>query len=1264
MALAPGSLVPATAELEQARTAVLHACAQLQSAAPDDRSQGTRTLLAFAQSPAAVDQCSYILAHAADSSVQFHVLGALLAQLPSLLVVDASRQVDALPRLRDWLLQAAVVRVRAARDAPGAPGAPGMWPAHLRTRYLRAIVLLSKRAGGLHAHGDAAPILSLGTHIQSLLAYGVEEPMCAELGFQLTGVVADEVGRLGDTDAGDAAPRSSAGLSALEHLWCHALVQVHTLPALLPCALSTLCVVVEHVQQRPSDSALGALLASAVHAAGALLAWQYIATPPLLQSIDAAAWPPVRLLAHLREHLSAAMDAAPTPNAPHAVPRSLDGALLTPDLARLVAAAARAADVCDGALSLRTANAAPALLCRIAAFRPDAPPAGAWVAQRAAVLDELVAVAAAVCARMEQEGRVGFDDVHVLRQCAGCLQTLLAPGSVDALLQTAGSLETVVQVYARITDAAFHIAFVLLPRDALLADDPALATAADALVDDVLATWYASGARLATAAGEARAALQAHVRERVVLAYQSGRIHGAAACASGDASTDSDADMYDAQLVLYAVLARDALPDAAVALQAHLVPLQAALGTPHPPDAVWEQLHWAALLAGHLLADTPRGETGRVPDAIAHAPLHTVGEPVLALLRALSFDVLASLAARGPASAHPASPQVLATLLWFTARWVPSYLLRDDDDGNACAPVDRVLAGDAGRTALRSLVDTIRLVLAAWESDADVLGGVAELLTSFARSPGVLRELLQEDAAAGVFHETLGRLAVFPADACAPLLGALVRCLDAARDGAARARDAYYPAILAVVDARIAGTRAADAHVPEAAAAALAALTLVHALATTADTLVSPRVHEHLVAQLPAIAGMTHTLVANTEVLCAALQALRALVASLDEVMTPDAGHVLAHVARAVHHVLTSARHALGAEGTGCVATSGGGACGSSAAADEGDRAACEDVVVLYLGVVDALAALAAAVHVHGEDAVRAVSDAAGAIYDHDAGAVCAVSFARLTPVLEEQVLKLPCVREALTRTLAALLGACSGALLGSTLGADGGPPAAADGSHPARAEDMRLHPITAACARSPCAGNPLHVALRATSYLLCDADACNESPAVSLAQALGVLASRVRRAPPALVQAALVQYALDGATGDLVAALLVRPLHPPLLHPLLLALRALLVARMHSEVLGGEASLLASLQEHCVHVCPQASSPAETQRLRGLFSDALLALLLHARGSEAAPPVDAALPAHLRARALAHNERLLAARFCRDLAPLVTQTRSALLLR
>ncbi len=176
-----------------------------------------------------------------------------------------------------------------------------------------------------------------------------------------------------------------------------------------------------------------------------------------------------------------------------------------------------------------------------------------------------------------------------------------------------------------------------------------------------------------------------------------------------------------------------------------------------------KQIHWLILIAGHVLADDAQGETPEVPTEIAASG--EPDDPAVALIMQLGMHLLQHLSAFGPASIEATSPQVTETLLWFTGRWTSSYLLIDERSGFATnAAIQRAFGDEPGRQVLTFLLQRLSENLELWMSDSDVLQQLAQVLSAFTRSSGVMIHLLQQPSMEQLVSSIISNLDHLPAN--------------------------------------------------------------------------------------------------------------------------------------------------------------------------------------------------------------------------------------------------------------------------------------------------------------------------------------------------------------------------------------------------------------------------------------------------------------------------------------------------------------------
>ena len=857
-------------------------------------------------------------------------------------------------------------------------------PAYVRARYVRAIVVLSLRITGLSARTspDSTPLLTLGKHAQSLLSTH------ATMGWALASALAHE---FLDQDEN----RTGAGLHENEFVWCAALVQVAVIPDLVPALLSSF-------HATDPSSPVWPIAADCVQA---WLGWRCVSLPETPSS-HAELWAYVR-------------DTPPEPPLPGVTLRvspSLAPLYLHPDVATVLGHAARHAPS-------PVPTACYEAMLHVANYRPwNKEMTGTWPAQRAALLHVLT--------DLIEMPDTSDDHIAALQRVTHIYTQLMYTDSGRVLMQGAVPAPMLLEALVRVSTVCFHVAFDRVPRGSGATE------ASDAAVDQALALWRSLLCALPTSDA---AYVHTYVREHVILPYQAGRLHAAALTAELDADDllgeedAQDADLYDDQLTLYATLARTCVREALAHL-ASIVQQPAMLDIAQMRPATWEQWHWLALLLGHLVADAGEGEVASVPDALRDAPAD-------ALLREC-FAWQGVLAMHGPhGSATPASPQTLVSLLWLTARWVPAYLLREDP-----SPVEVPFASDGGQHILDEWLGCCHHLIQSWRTDAQVLIAMAHVWDALARSPGAMRVWLARDQVyALVRDDMLGSLESLPDVVQAPLLRALVRCVDATRDGpqasAEHVRSLYYPLIVQAAQARM--DAAALAPSPLSIQSALA---LWCALAEAADPSTSGLVHVHLCTQLPAMTAMVSHHAAQADVQLTAMQAMHALLRAapeLDTAVLPDLARYAFVLLETVHASLGTVRDVDATQ---------------------------ESVMVTYLHVADEL--------------VRACTEAPML------HTWCLRAFEIMAPVLSLDVLRIPTISEALATLIHAMLIILRPALLASAEGTEPVPNLAAPFDEPC----LTRMPV-------------FQLVVRAAMYIVGTCDARTESVASAVAQGLGHVA-------------------------------------------------------------------------------------------------------------------------------------------------------------
>uniref|UniRef100_V5ELN4 Exportin 4 n=1 Tax=Kalmanozyma brasiliensis (strain GHG001) TaxID=1365824 RepID=V5ELN4_KALBG len=369
---------------------------------------------------------------------------------------------------------------------------------------------------------------------------------------------------------------------------------------------------------------------------------------------------------------------------------------------------------------------------------------------------------------------------------------------------------------------AFH-----RPKDTDEEDDLAVLT--EDTVDVLLACWQALVSSLRqqdtahtqdTHIRVFAQTIHGSIRDQVFAPYVTGRLEAASIVSGEDDMSEveevaaKDRDTYSDQLITIANLARTSAADNLRALAQLAQPLCDKLTAKSQRQAsftdvemgqTWEQIHWLILIAGHVLADDAQGETPEIPSEIASSG--EPEDPAVALIMQLGMQLLQHLSAFGPASVEATSPQVTETLLWFTGRWTSSYLLIDERSGFATnAAIQRAFGDQAGRQVLTFLLQRLSENLQLWMSDSDVLQQLAQVLSAFTRSSGIMIHLLQLPQMEQLVSGIVSGLDHLPANTHGALIASVVSCIysGATHSDAPTERSAefYFKQITASIETR------------------------------------------------------------------------------------------------------------------------------------------------------------------------------------------------------------------------------------------------------------------------------------------------------------------------------------------------------------------------------------------------------------------------------------------------------------------------------
>lgn len=642
-----------------------------------------------------------------------------------------------------------------------------------------------------------------------------------------------------------AVPGSAVGLNLLQHRQCKSLIQNHILAGLMTAVFQLLYnTMSDDAASTSSDSWRHTLFFQAASTTEKLLGWTFTRFDPFTSS----AWQQQSRWQHEDTVLATGVDQHDEPNTasasaqgkktlrPQHVPDAFIPVLLSDDVISLLSTAYRfglrlqasATSSRDISFSVHRLRQCILSTC---SFTPQS--------HKPQHVPVLVSRTKHLCATLQSL----VDD-----ECASPSNVLSARGnsmlflaqafqiivSVVPLQILAASLHTgeggaqgtfaFVSSLSSLGKAIFGLAFHR-PKDTDEEDDLAVLT--EDTVDVLLACWQALTSSLRqhntpqdTHVHVFAQTVYGSIRDQVFAPYVTGRLEAASVVdGEGDVSeveevSAKDRDVYSDQLITIANLARTSAADNLRALHQLAQPLCDKLIAKSQGQAnfanvemgqTWEQIHWLVLIAGHVLADDARGETPEVPSEIAASA--EPDDPAVALIMQLGMHLLQHLSAFGPASMEATSPQVTETLLWFTGRWTSSYLLIDERSGFATnTAIQRGFGEQAGRQVLTLLLQRLSENLSLWMSDSDVLLQLAQVLSAFTRSSGIMICLLQLAEMEQLVSGIVTRLDHLPANTHGALIASVVSCIysGATHPDASSERSAefYFKQITASIESR------------------------------------------------------------------------------------------------------------------------------------------------------------------------------------------------------------------------------------------------------------------------------------------------------------------------------------------------------------------------------------------------------------------------------------------------------------------------------
>lgn len=645
-----------------------------------------------------------------------------------------------------------------------------------------------------------------------------------------------------------AVPGSAVGLNLLQHRQCKSLIQNHVLAGLMTAVFQLLYNTISEEAGAPGSAVLWrqTLFFQSASATEKLLGWTFTRFDPFTSS----AWQQQSRSQHEDSVLATGVDEDDEPNAssastqgksflrPQHVPDTFIPVLLSDDVVSLLSSAYRfglrlqASSAASRDISFAVHRLRQCILSSCS-FTPQS--------HKPQHVPVLISRSKHLCVTLQSLVDEACSFPFQLLSAQGNSMLFLAQAfqiivSVVPLQILAASLQSgddgVQNCFAftsslsSLGNAIFGLAFHR-PKDTDEEDD--LAVLVEDAINVLLACWQAltSSLRQHDAAHAPNThvqvfaqAVHGSIRDQVFVPYVNGRLEAALFVGGEDdvsevqEGTTKDRDVYSDQLITIANLARTSAAENLRALQQLAQPLcdklisksqRQANFSEFEMDQAWEQIHWLLLIAGHVLADDARGETPEVPSEIATSA--EPEDPAVALIMQLGMQLFQHLSAFGPASAEATSPQVTETLLWFTGRWTSSYLLIDERSGFATnTAIQRAFGDQAGRQVLTFLLQRLCENLELWMSDSDVLLQLAQVLSTFTRSSGIMICLLELPEMEQLVSGIVSGLDHLPANTHGALIASVVSCIysgathtDAPTE---RSAESYFKQITASIESR------------------------------------------------------------------------------------------------------------------------------------------------------------------------------------------------------------------------------------------------------------------------------------------------------------------------------------------------------------------------------------------------------------------------------------------------------------------------------
>ncbi|MCO5598768.1 hypothetical protein L7F22_052867 [Adiantum nelumboides] len=833
------SLIAATAEEQGILQSLEHAAALFTSPDPAGRSQGEAIFLQLRQSPNAIEHALFSLEHSGDPFVHFQCLSVLLEHLPNLSLRTPSKSIASLTTIRDFLYASIVSR---SNDAN-----PNSWPNWTRSRAYQTLSAVQLRLLGLELE-DAKESHQTGTvietHTQFILSHIVNLTSVQSLqenqqGFSVGAGVAnsllDEISHNTQINAGNTGSTSNrskgksrmvdnTGLSPIQHRWTKAWMQEQILPHLLQSIIQGLSFVLSS-QASSVQVPIVPILSSLVNLSEKLLRWSCILTKPwagLDRNLDFQETS--SLLAEDNLLIEDDLDDLESSDQPKIssnthiiryIPESLAQILLSIDMISLISSAYRFANQLDTITNREAALCVSRLrrcLLSISSFC-QAPQSNIQVdlaGRQTAILKTLALLRDDA---QHMSSPLQTDRGQALLFLGQLYSVTLKSTSSVSRDRLQYGIENALQDLSALSNMILTFAFGRRADESDEDDD--LDLLADEMIPSLLSAWLALPEVCNDPATLSK--ISSHTFSGIVKPYIDARLHQASRVSEGETDDDEDEygeetrpdqEVYEDSLIMFASLARLGNPSEALTylqtlsdgLLNELVAFYKSPGIPQigspelkALEGRWESLHWIILITGHTIADVSKGEVAAVPCEIEILPEQDQ-QVAVHLIQSLGLK-LAQILTDADRS-KPQSPQVLQTLLWFNARWIPGYLLVQS------TPVlSAKFDAQAGLETLSFLLEKIKIIMGVWVSDSDVILQVSAVLRAFALSEGIMRSLLSISQFDELNRAIIEGLGVLPAKTHKPLISALIGCIYAS--AATQSPEIFFDRITQAIQSRL-----------------------------------------------------------------------------------------------------------------------------------------------------------------------------------------------------------------------------------------------------------------------------------------------------------------------------------------------------------------------------------------------------------------------------------------------------------------------------